>query len=1053
MKMLKPACGRIGLFTGVGMAALVLAMPAAAQSAGDTEIRTDEPLVEPVSQIDNAETGTITVTGSRIRRPELVGLEPVTSLTSEYFDQRNLTNAADALNELPQFRGSVTQRGAQASFGNGVNFINTFGLGSNRSLSLINGRRVVSSNLPSLFSAGAPGLQVDLNIVPTILIERIENVFIGGAPVYGSDAIAGTVNIILKNRYDGVDLRATSGITSRGDAFNYNLSGVVGRNFNEGRGNVTVALSYDNAEGVRGIQRGFIRDNLGFLDNCSDTTRQTPINDGRVNPNIGCNDRTAGVNDGIPPRVLFRNLGSPYLSTSGVISDTIRLFGFPGSALAAGGFDPNAFGLQFTPNGGNLTTVTNPNNLTGFFGSGTNAYETSDQTQITADLRRITANAFFSYELTDGIELYGEGLYYNSRSQEAGNNPSFNTFVFDPGASGGLTYDTATNPFISAQTRDFLLANGIDSFNVSRSNEDLFDNGARSESELYRGVMGVRGEFGGLSGNRWNYDVSFNYGTNEIRNFAQNINQQNFINAVNYTVDASGNAVCTATPVVQATTEGTPIADPNCRPLNLIGRNVASADALAYIRQDTIEVANIRQYVFNANVGGDLFDLWAGPVAFNVGYEHRDEKAEFNPSQFTQDGLGRSAAIPAIAGRYNVDEVFGEVLVPLVSEDNNIPLIQSAEVFGRIRHVDNTVNGGFTAWTAGGAISPIRDIQFRGNFTRSFRAPAVTELFLPQSPTFERPSDLCTLQARNAGPVPDIRSRNCNAFLAATGNDPATYTLLAAQASVAGLSGGNPALANEQADSYTFGVIVRPRFVPGLQITADYIDITIDGPIAQLDSADLASGCFDNENFDVNNPLQGNQFCSALGFGANGQIPNDPQNPAVVTGYVNGQQVVFEGITSTLNYTTGLGGIGLPGSVSLGGDMLWVKRRINDITGVAPQRSDAIVGDPEFSGQARVSYQNRNWGFATFVNYTGEQLVSRFDRGPSPNNTREFDEYDDFVTVNANIFFRTDDNFRFNFAVTNLFDRIGQGYFGYIIPGSINDQIGRRFAVSVAKEF
>lgn len=1023
MRTLHPAPCRPLLRASVGLAALVLAVPALAQN---------EPAVEPSEDVVTNDTAvtesSITVTGSRIRRPELVGLEPTLSISDEYFRDRNLTNVGDALNELPQFRGSVTPRGVQSSFGNGVNFINTFGLGSNRTLTLVNGRRVVSSNLPSLFGPGGAGVQVDLNIIPSVLIKRIDNVSVGGAPVYGSDAIAGTVNVILDTRYDGMAINATSGISDRGDAATYNVSGVLGKNFDGGRGNLTVALAYDKADGVRAGQRQHRRDNVGFLNNCTSTTATAPINDGRINPNIGCN---TGPNDGIPARILFRDLRSPFLSQSGVI---------------------NGLPFQFGENG-NLIPVAPGTQLTGFFQSGGNTYNTVDQTNLSSDLRRFTANAFGSYEVTDGVELFFEGLYYKARSQEEGNNPSFNTFVFDPDTSGGLTYDTATTPFISDATRAFLLGQGFDTFNVSRSNEDLFDNGARSDTELKRGVIGVRGDFR-AAGRPLNYEVSFNYGTNDILNFQQNINQQRFINAVSFTQGPNG-AVCTTTPGVPVAPNQPvqPIADPNCVPLNLFGFRAASPEALAYIREDTIEAANVRQYVFNANVGGDLFDLWAGPVAFNIGYEHRDEKASFTPSSFTQNGGGRGAAVAPTAGRYNVDEFFGEVLVPLVSEDNNVPLITQAEVFGRIRYVDNTVNGGFTSWAAGGRVEVLRNIGFRGNFTRSFRAPAITELFLPQSPTFERPTDLCTLQARNAGPAADIRSRNCLAFLQATGNDPATYTLLAAQASVAGLSGGNPNLDNEKADSYTFGAIIQPRFLRGLTITADYVNIDISGPIASLTSADLSSGCFDNPNFDLNNPINGNTFCNALGFGADGQIPNTPTNPAVRTGFVNGQSIKFEGITGTLDYVTSLSGIGIGGSLRLGGDMLFVKKRVNDITGVAPQRSDGIVGDPQFSGQARVVYSDQNWGFGTYVNYTGEQLISRFNRGPSPNDTREFDQYDDYVTVNANVFFRTDDNFRFNISVTNLFDRIGQSYYGFIIPGSIHDDIGRRFTVGLTKEF
>lgn len=1022
MKKFNGSGPRIGLFATAGVFALAIASPAVAQDSAEDEASVT---TEQAPQ----ESGSITVTGSRIRRPELVGLEPTLSISSEYFADRNLTNVGDALNELPQFRGSVTQRGDQSAFGNGVNFINTFGLGSNRTLTLINGRRVVSSNLPSLFGPGGAGVQVDLNIIPAQLIERIDNVSVGGAPVYGSDAIAGTVNLILKTRYDGLSLTGTSGITERGDSFNYNVGGVFGKDFDGGRGNLTLSVAYDVAEGLRGIDRKHTRDNVGFLNNCTTPNLASPPNDGRINPNIGCN---TSATDGIPARILFRDLRSPFLSQSGVVNGT---------------------GLQFGE-GGNLVPVAPGTQLTGFFQSGGNTYDTTDQTNITADLERFTLNAFGAYEIMPGMEVFFEGLYYKASSFEQGNNPSLNTFVFDPGVSGGLTYDTATVPFISDATRATLLGLGRTRFNLSRSNEDLFDNGSRSETELKRGVLGVRGDFE-AAGRPLNYEVSFNYGTNDILNRQQNINQQRFINAVSFTQGPNG-PVCTTTPVggpVAPAQPVQPIADPRCVPLNLFGFRQASDAALNYIREDTIEASNVRQYVFNANVGGDLFDLWAGPVGFNIGYEHRDEKASFTPSTFTQNGGGRGAAISPTAGRYNVDEVFGEVLVPLVSPDNGVPLIHAAEVFGRIRYVDNTVNGGFTSWAAGGRLAVTPDISFRGNFTRSFRAPAITELFLPQSNTFERPSDLCTLQARTAGPAAAIRERNCNAFLQATGNDPATYTLLAAQASVAGISGGNPTLENEKADSFTFGTVISPRFIRGLTITADYVDIKISGPIANLTSAQLSSGCFDNPSFDLNNPINGNNFCSALGFGADGQIPNNPTNPAVRTGFVNGQSVTFEGITGALDYVTELSGVGIPGSIRVGGDMLYVKRRIVDTTGVAPARSDGVVGDPEFSGQARFVYSDKRWGFGTYVNYTGEQLISRFNRGGSPNDTREFDQYEDFVTVNANIFFSTEDNFRFNLAVTNLTDRIGQGYFGFIIPGSVNDNLGRRFSVSVSKGF
>jgi outer membrane receptor protein involved in Fe transport len=979
-----------------------------------------------------ASDGAIVVTGSRIRRPELVGSEPITSISDEYYEDRNITNVADALNELPQFRGSVTPAGSQSSFGNGVNFINTFGLGSNRTLTLVNGNRVVSSNVPSLFGPGGAGTQVDLNSIPTILIKRIDAVSVGGAPVYGSDAIAGTVNIILNDKYDGLSVNAQTGVTERGDSFSYNISGLAGMDFDEGRGNFTVAASFDQLEGLRGIARDFNRENVGFLRNC--TSGNPVANDGRLNTNIGCN---TGPDDGVPPRVRFRNVSSPFLSYTGVISELLNQRQFDAS--------------------GNLVDVVPVNNIDGFFGSTgnqtPNTYVTSDQTQITSDIKRFSTFAFASYEVAPGVELFAEGMYYNAEARELGSNPIFNTFVFGPtSVSGGLTFDVASNPFLKPAVKSELLGLGLTQFELSKSADDIIDQSAFSKTELKRGVVGVRGDFGAL-GRLFNYSASFNYGTVDINNVSENINQQNFINAVSFTTDANGNAVCTTTPVVAVAGRQPvqPLADPNCVPLNLFGRNQASAAARDYVTEMSNELANLRQWVFNANVGGELFDIWSGPVSFNVGYEHRDEKASFTPSEFAQSGRGRGAQLSPTAGRYNLDEVFGEVLVPLISPENNVPLLYSADVFGRVRYVDNTVNGGFTSFAAGGSISPVRDLMVRGNFTSSFRSPAITELFLPQSPTFERPADLCRDSAIGTGPNPDIRRANCTAFLNATNNDPATYVLLAASASVAGLNGGNPNLENEKADSFTVGAVLRPRFIPGLTITADYVNIEITDPITSLDTDDLTTGCFDNPSFDTNDPINGNQFCTQLGFNANGQIPNTPTNPAVVSGFVNGQSYEFEGITGVLDYGTGLDRLGIGGRLNVGVDGLYVIRRFNDPIGVGAQVSDGLLGDPRFSAQARLRYSDDNWGFGTYVNFIGKQIVSVNDRGPNPNDIREIDSYDPYATVNMNVFFQTEDNFRLNFAVTNVFDRIGQPYFGNFV--AINDEIGRRFRVSVSKEF
>lgn len=614
------------------------------------------------------------------------------------------------------------------------------------------------------------------------------------------------------------------------------------------------------------------------------------------------------------------------------------------------------------------------------------------------------------------------------------------------GASGALTF-SVDNPFLTAQARNLLVANGYDTFRLSRVNLDLADITGFSKNDLYRGVAGVDGDFQ-LAGRDFNFEVAVTYGRNDFVDFNQGINQQNFVNAINV-ARVNGNIVCTTTPAVNATPGFTPVADANCVPLNLFGEGVASQAALDYIIEDVRADSVLEQFVFNANVGGSFFDIFTNPVAFNVGFEHREEKASFTPDAFQQAGRGRSVAIAANSGSYKLNEVFGEVIVPIVAPVN-AAFIHRLEVFGRGRYVDNTVNGGFFSWAAGGAFAPIQDIEFRGNYTKSFRAPAITELFSPVTNTFTTVPDLCSTANRNAGPVPEIRARNCAAFLAAF---PNATPLAASLATVPGRTGGNPNLENEEAESYTFGVILRPRWIEGLSIAVDYIDIKISNPIASLTVAQIASGCFDNENFNTADPANGNGFCSQIRRDANGQVPADAANPAVSSGFVNGQRIEFSGIQTTLDYETKLESIGLPGTFEISGDLFYLRRRLVDTTGVAPARSDGVLGDPEFQGQLRLGYFGEDWGITTNVNYVGEQLFSRFNRGTSPSDIRELDELNDYVTIDSGLYFETEDDFRLSFTVTNLTNRIGQNYFGFIHPSSYSDALGRRYSVGVRKNF
>ncbi len=1037
--------------------------PGTVTQAAPQEVNADG---TPVNQQGNRGTE-ITVTGSRIRLPNVENIEPTVTVNQQYLEDRGLTNVADALNELPGVRGSVTPSGAQGSFGQGVNFINFFNLGSNRTLTLVNGRRYVSSNVTTIFNQGSQGTQVDVNVIPTLLVDHIDIVSVGGAPTYGSDAIAGTVNYVLDTRLKGIRAQVVSGVTEQGDGFRYNASIAGGFDFADGRGNITASYTRDVQNGVLYNDREFYRHNVSGAMNPSTAQAAalrapgiTPLNDGRLNPNIGYNDSST---DGFPGTVLVRNRTIFQLTQGGIITDASRGTAF-NAANRVGGAVQN---LQFDGSG-NLVPF---NNGTRFLGSteasGGDGFRFNDYSQITSQVKRDIFNGFAGYDFSDTLKLFAEGTYFHSRGDELVQQPTFNSSLFGAGKSGALTFDV-NSPFLTNQARTQLQALGVNRFQVSRASIDLADPTGFSTNDLYRGVFGARGDFA-VGGKTFNYEASVNYGRVDIVDRSQDLNAQNFINAVNVTRNAAGQIVCDPNPPFQAAFGGTAQADPACVPLNLLGLGLSDPAARAYVISNNTTRSRLQEFVFNINAGGSPFKLFGNDTGFNIGYEHRDERGSFTPSDFQQQGLGRSVAISPISGKYNIDAVFGEALLPLITPNNNFRFINQLEAFGRGRYVDNTVNGGFFAWAAGGRFAPIKDISFRGNYTKSFRAPAITELFSPIANVFNTVPDLCSPANIGAGPVPATRTANCNAFLA---KFPNATPLDAAGATVPALNGGNPNLQNEVANSFTYGVVLQPRFLPGFSLSVDYINIKINQPIASLTVTQIAQGCFDNTNFNTNDPANGNAFCSLIqryaagqggtainGGDRGGQVVNNQAAPGVSSGFRNGNRIKFDGIQAQMSYIRPLSGLHLPGRGGIDGTFFYVRTRINDITGVAPTRIDGTIdpsigADPTFQGQLNLRYVGEGFGLVVSGNYIGEQLYSRVSRGPD---IREIDKLDDFVILNPSVYVETAENFRLTFSITNLLNRSGQKYYGEYIPVSITsaggDALGRRFTVTARASF
>lgn len=1043
MKATAPLAGaRVWLLAGAAVAAvttsLLMPAPALAQSA-------------PAQTADDEELDSIVVTGSRIRRAGFDTLEPASVVSSEYLETRGITNVADALNEIPGFGVGVTPEGGQSSFGVGQNFVNRFGLGTNRTLTLVNGRRFVTSNAASIFGPAAAGVQVDLNVIPTIMVERTENVAIGGAPTYGSDAISGVVNVITKRRYEGVELRALSGVTSRGDNFRFNVSALAGQNFDEDRGNIMIAVSHDWSDGVLQTQRPRFARSLGFFTNplASEIAAlqpgRTAANDGRINPAIGFN--TGGA-DGIPNSVLIDNRRLKVLTFGGLLFPATGAFNIAssGGLLRGFGTGQNVF-LQFAP-GGNIVPYNQGSSFGNNDSSGGDGLNLVETAPLLNDLRRTTVNLNAGYDLRPNIRAFIETTYYYAESLEIIDQPIYQSNLFG-GLSQPVTFRN-DDPRLNAQARAQLAANNITSFRLTRASRDLVNNNASGTQEIWRGVAGLEGSFE-WADRSFNWEVTAVYGRNKGIYTQTVLNQQRFVNAMNVTTDAQGNIICrgAAQPGLVLPGGGVPVVDPACRPISLFGEGATSAEGRAYVTDVTRAVAINEQTVFNANIGGDLFDMWAGPIQFNVGVEHRKEEASFEPNEFQRLGLGRAVPIAGNAGAFNTDEVFGEVLIPLASPDNEWPLLYKLDVTGKARYVDNTVNGGFLSWTGGAQWRPIEDIEFRGNYTRSLRAPAITELFTPRSELFSTVADPCDSRNVAAGLKPAVRARNCAAFYQAfnIANGASTFQSNAVTATVRGVTGGDPNLENEVAKSWTIGAVIQPRFIPRLRVAVDWYDIQISGPILSLTANQIANGCFDNDEFNTADVANANSFCSRITRLANGQINPDGGFRA---GFVNGAAVDFSGLSAEANYSFELADLGLGdiGQVDLQGSFYYLKTLVFNETGIVPNINDGEIGNSTYQGQLQVGYTNKGFALDLVANYTSSAL---FDRDFTPE-TRDILEVGSNWRFDMTVGYNISERMLMRLAITNLFDTDPPFPLAGAALGAY-DALGRRFAVSAQIKF
>lgn len=855
---------------------LVAAVCVAATAAQAQEKSADS--TPPVPKLEE-----VIVTGSRIARPDLDRLQPTTIVSSSSFDERGYTDVGQALGELPAFGVQPSSTANQQSqYGVGQSFVDLYSLGSQRTLTLVNGRRFVSSNTASLFGAASPGQQVDLNVIPTKLIDRVETISVGGAPIYGADAIAGTVNIILKKNFQGFDVDAQAGVSDQGDAWNYRARALAGTNFADGRGNIIGVAEVTKSDGLAGTDRKVFAEGLGFLKPATPGPYQTVLT-----PNNTINQVSPS---GVP---MLDN----FFYTPGVKPSQIGVVDAAGNPLA---FAPGSSALQPYSLG---TATGNP-----VFYDGGDGIHLSNYSNLLAGVERVNLDSLGNFKITDHVNAFGEAWFSEAHAQNVVAQPQYNAAIFGPpGSPMGILRVNVNNPFLSASDRTLIQnelnaygASGFplnggtpfdpqwnpNTFYLSRASSDLQNGGSVGDQVVARGVAGLNGDFS-LGEREYDWEIAANYGYSRNRSGQPVVVFQNMQNALNAVTNSSGQIVCAPNQTNSPIATGSS----TCAPLNLFGQGSPSAAAIAYVTHLARAESLDTQRDITANLSGPAIKLPAGDWKFAVGFENRRESAKFAPDDFL-------AAIPpvgtvqasAVEGAYRTNEEYAETLIPIFEPAQDIPGLHQLELEGAIRRVDNSIAGSSTTHTQGLRWAPVQDVLFRANKTRSIRAPAITELFLPPSQSSEFAMDPCDVNFANQSTSPATRKANC----AAAGINTATFTSNAVNATVIGTTAGNTKLQSEVADAKTWGVVLRPRWIPRLNVSYDYIDIKMTNAIQQLDLTQILDACYDSPDY------PNAASCKLFTRNASGQLTSYSD------GFVNAGLLHFQGSTVGIDWQVSL---------------------------------------------------------------------------------------------------------------------------------------------------
>ncbi|HEY0686683.1 MAG TPA: TonB-dependent receptor [Steroidobacter sp.] len=908
----------------------------------------------------------VIVTGSRIARPNLESAVPVMSVAGEELFQTGNTAMGDLLNDLPSMRTTFGQSNSSRFLGTtGLNLLDLRGLGTQRTLVLVNGRRHVGADI--LVNAVSP----DTNTFPTDLVERIDVVTGGNSAVYGSDAIAGVVNFVLKRDFEGFQVRGQGGQSSKGDNDTYYASVLAGTNFFDDRGNIAVNVEYAKQEAFFASARSNLR-------------RQGLFVAGDTDPNGSPN----GADDTFD-RVFYADARFATLANGGslLLTPTVA------SGLAPCGRDAlgRAYGCSFlfqpdgsiTPQTGTRIGLAPNGNYDG--GNGTSNRERNAMA-IFPDLERASVNVVGHLTISEAFEPFIEAKYVRTDSLRFGGPAFFQGGTID----GDREMPRFDNPFLSDATREQIRAayatvglappSGSSPIVLRRN---LLELGPRQEDavrETTRIVLGVAGNFA----DDWNYEVSVNVGEfKEDTEVLGNLNQQRFLLAMDSTRNANGEIVCRSQidpdaaliyPFSASNDYATSLLAGDvaaCVPFNPFGEGNITPAMRNYLLSNTTSVAKIEQFVAAASISGTSqrwFELPAGPIGLALGVEHRTEDNYFKSDDLVENGMTFYNALPFFnPPTFEVSEAFTEFRVPLLADK---PFAEMLTLNAAGRYADyKGATGEVLAHNYGLEWAPIDSLRFRVGKARAVRAPNLVDLYSALGQNFALVNDPCS--ARNIATGSATRAANC-----AAAGIPADYDFVYAS-SLSFLTGGNPNLKEETSDSFTAGFVFRPDFLPSLTLSVDYFDIDIDDVITAPTAQQILDACYDSA--DLNN-----QFCGLFQRAGAGGGPQGEEQYQILEGSL--QQVVLNYASSTsrgidleVGFNQRLGSVG-----DLSTRLVYTHtlQRDDFLNPADPGYADQVLlelGDPEDAFNFNADFKRGPFTLGYELRYIGKMVLNQYE--------------------------------------------------------------------------